>query len=89
MQEPYEGCPIRLRRPAVGRAWDAAEADRYSGAPAKLAACGRLREARERRSSETSIKASAGKPWKGRSPGEQPAVGTLNPCSAARDSRKG
>jgi hypothetical protein len=48
-----------------------------------------LRQARERSPSEISGDAFIRKPWKGRTPREQPAVGMLIACSVARDSRKG
>jgi len=46
-------------------------------------------EARERRPKGTSVKAFAGRPSKGETPGEHPAVGVLIARPGARDSRKG
>jgi hypothetical protein len=67
---------------------DEVVADRYSVAPLRPP-YGVVQEARERSPGETPVKAIARMPWKGQNPREQPAVGTLNPCWRARDSRKG
>jgi len=68
--------PARLRLAAAGGLSEP-DADRNSEAP-PAASYGANGKARERRPGGTPAKASGCRPWKGRTPREQPAVGALN-----------
>jgi len=63
--------------------------DRYSGTPLGQPPPGVAREKRVRGRRVEARQGLREMPWKGQNPREPPAVGVLNTCSSARDSRKG
>jgi len=90
VRKPSEGCFGQNRWLAGG---NRVEAKRESIDTLGRRSGNRLRESPEEsvweESARNRVKAGVGKPWKGRNPREPPAVGVLNTCLAARDSRKG
>jgi hypothetical protein len=89
VQKPYEGCLVHLRQFAGGNGPGQARADRHSGTLVERIPPEAFDEACERRAGGIPVKALAGRPWKGKNPGEHPAGGRANHAPTSKGLSEG